>query len=62
MAREIGPTYLQVFCPCPTNYKFRPEEVQNRIKEREKDGTYVTREYITPEAQELLNRLEEGTV
>jgi len=61
VAREIGPTYLQVFCPCPTNYKFKPEETIERIKKREKDGTYQIREYISPAARELLTRLEEKT-
>ncbi|MFZ5641700.1 MAG: thiamine pyrophosphate-dependent enzyme [Bacillota bacterium] len=60
VAREVGPTYLQVFCPCPTNYKFKPRKVIEKIKKREKDGTYQNREYITPAAQELLTRLEEG--
>lgn len=61
VAREVGPTYLQVFCPCPTNYKFKSREVIKRIKQREKDGTYQNREYIAPEAQEFLTRLEEET-
>jgi pyruvate ferredoxin oxidoreductase beta subunit len=60
VAREVGPTYLQIFCPCPTNYKFKPSETLAKIKEREKSGTYQVREYISPEAQELLTRLEEG--
>ena len=62
VARETGPSYVQVFCPCPTNYKFNPQEAPERIKAREKDGTYSAREYISPEAQEYLNRLEEGTI
>ncbi|GFP27256.1 MAG: Oxalate oxidoreductase subunit beta [Actinobacteria bacterium] len=60
VAREIGPTYLQVFCPCPTNYKFKPQETVAKIKQREKEGTFQTREYITLEAQKLLTKLEEG--
>lgn len=59
-ARELGPTYIQVFAPCPTNYKFKPNETIAKIKQREKEGTYVIREYIAPEAQELFTRLEEG--
>ncbi|MHB8170718.1 MAG: thiamine pyrophosphate-dependent enzyme [Thermincolia bacterium] len=59
-ARELGPTYIQVFAPCPTNYKFKPNETIAKIKQREKEGTYEIREYITPEAQEFLTRLEEG--
>lgn len=60
VAREVGPTYLQVFCPCPTNYKFQPRQTVKRIKERERAGTYVTKEYISLEALERLNRLEGG--
>ncbi len=58
VARETGPSYVQVFCPCPTNYKFKPPEAIKIVKAREKDGTYISREYISPEAQELLKRLE----
>lgn len=59
VARDIGPTYLQIYDPCPTNYKFKPSEVVARIKQQEKEGIFQTREYISPEAQELLNKLEE---
>ncbi len=59
-ARELGPSYIQVFAPCPTNYKFKPNETISKIKLREKEGTYETKEYITAEAQELFARLEEG--
>jgi len=60
VAREVGPTYIQIFAPCPTNYKFKNNETIQKIKEREKDGTYVMREYITPEAQEYLDKVEGG--
>ncbi len=60
IAREIGPTYIQIFGPCPTNYKFKPQETVARIKQREKDGTYQVREYLTPEAQAFLSQTEEG--
>lgn len=60
VAREIGPTYVQIYCPCPTNYKFKPGETIARLKEREKDGTYQVKEYISPKAQELIDQLEGG--
>lgn len=60
VAREVGPTYVQIFAPCPTNYKFKPQETLSRVKQREKDGTYQNREYISPEAQEYLAALEGG--
>jgi len=59
-ARELGPTYIQVFSPCPTNYKFKPNETISKIKQREKDGTYETKEFLTAEAKELFASLEEG--
>lgn len=52
VAREVGPTYVQIFCPCTTNYKFPPGESLIKAKETE-----VT-EYITPEAKEYLKRVE----
>lgn len=54
VAREIGPTYVQIFCPCSTNYKFPPAESLKRAKETE-----IT-EYMTPEAKELIERIEKG--
>lgn len=60
VAREVGPTYVQIFAPCPTNYKFKPHDTINKIKQREKDGTYQIREYISPEAQAYLAAVEGG--
>jgi pyruvate ferredoxin oxidoreductase beta subunit len=60
VAREIGPTYVQIFAPCPTNFKFKPNETVTRLKKQEKEGIFQPREYISPEAQELLNKLEGG--
>ena len=59
-AREVGPSYVQIFSPCPTNYKFKPQELMVRIKQREKEGLFKSKEYITTAAQEYLARLEEG--
>lgn len=59
-ARELGPSYIQVYAPCPTNYKFKPNETIDKIKLREKEGTYEIKEYISGEAQELFASLEEG--
>jgi pyruvate ferredoxin oxidoreductase beta subunit len=58
VAREIGPTYVQIFAPCPTNYKFKPNETLTRLKILKKEGVFQPREYISQEAQELLNKLE----
>jgi pyruvate/2-oxoacid:ferredoxin oxidoreductase beta subunit len=43
---------VQIFCPCSTNYKFPPAETLAKAKETE-----VT-EYMTPEAQALLEEME----
>jgi len=60
VAREIGPTYVQIFVPCPTNFKFKPQETLAKAKQKEKDQTYPLREFITPEAQAYLAALEGG--
>ena len=52
VAREIGPTYLQIYVPCPTNYKFSPRETLKRAKEREE-----IKEYISPEAEKLIKEV-----
>ncbi len=49
VAREIGPTYLQIYVPCPTNYKFPPSETLKRAKEHEE-----TTEYISAEAEKCI--------
>ncbi|MBU4533557.1 MAG: thiamine pyrophosphate-dependent enzyme [Eubacteriales bacterium] len=58
VAREIGPSYVQIFCPCPTNFKFRSAEVLQKIRERQKEGTFQVREYVSPEAEAYLAGLE----
>lgn len=55
VAREIGPTYVQIFCPCSTNYKFPPSETLKRAKETE------IKEYMTAEAKALIAELERGS-
>ncbi|MBS3994802.1 MAG: ferredoxin oxidoreductase, partial [Alkaliphilus sp.] len=51
-AREVGPSYLQIFTPCPTNYKLKSNEVLNLLKKREKAETYATTEFLSTEAEE----------
>lgn len=57
-AREVGPSYVQIFSPCPTNYKFKPQETVSRIKQHEQEGLFKVREYISTEAQNYLASLE----
>src|SRR5690606_38531490 len=33
VAREIGPTYVQIYTPCPTNMKFPPDHTVKIAKE-----------------------------
>ncbi len=52
VAREVGPTYVQIYCPCATNYKFDPSETLKRTKADEQ-----IREYMSPDAKELIEGL-----
>lgn len=58
VAREVGPTYVQMFCPCPTNYRFRSSEAVAQVSQRRKEGTYVFEEHITSEAQRVIDASE----
>ncbi|PKM84731.1 MAG: ferredoxin oxidoreductase [Firmicutes bacterium HGW-Firmicutes-11] len=53
LAREVGPTYVQIYTPCPTNLKFPPNQTLNIAKEAEKDY-YSYEELMTPEAKDYL--------
>jgi pyruvate ferredoxin oxidoreductase beta subunit len=55
IAREIGPTYVQIYTPCPTNFKFPPDRTVKVAKEAEA-GYYSFDEFISPEAQEYLQK------
>ncbi|MCG8499924.1 MAG: thiamine pyrophosphate-dependent enzyme [Firmicutes bacterium] len=58
-AREVGPSYVQIFSPCPTNYKFKSHESVAMAKAREKDGTYSMVEYVSDNARSFLEGLKE---
>jgi pyruvate ferredoxin oxidoreductase beta subunit len=58
VAREVGPTYIQLLTPCPTNYKLRPNEAVERAKQRRQDGSYTHYEHLTAEAQRLIEESE----
>jgi pyruvate ferredoxin oxidoreductase beta subunit len=60
IAREIGPTYVQLYTPCPTNYKFKPSETLDVVREREKQGVFQWVEYFSPEAKEFMQQSEEA--
>lgn len=62
VAREVGPTYVQMFVPCPTNYRYRSNEAVSVVAQRRKDGSYVFSEYASAEAQSVIDASEkEGT-
>ena len=53
VAREVGPTYVQIYTPCPTNLKFAPDKTVQVAKDAEA-GYYSFEEFISPEAQDYL--------
>ena len=55
IARKIGPTYIQIFTPCPTNLKIKPSETRKLATERSKID-YQFREYISEEAKSYLEK------
>lgn len=57
VAREVGPTYVQMFTPCPTNLKFPPAETLQVARDAQK-GPYAFAEFVTPEAASFLSSVE----
>lgn len=53
IAREIGPTYVQIYTPCPTNMKLPSNETIKVAKEAE-SNYYSFDEYISAEAENYL--------
>ncbi|MFW6244507.1 MAG: thiamine pyrophosphate-dependent enzyme [Fibrobacterota bacterium] len=58
VAREVGPTYVQVYTPCPTNLKFAPDQTIKIARDAEK-SYYAFEEYITEDASSYLKSLSE---
>lgn len=56
IAREIGPTYIQIHTPCPTNLKMKSSEGITHAQERLKTD-YAFKEYFTPEAESYLKKI-----
>lgn len=61
-ARTIGPSYVQIYCPCPTNFKFKPQETLEKAKEREREGSYIIREFMTEETRKHFERIDGGGI
>jgi pyruvate ferredoxin oxidoreductase beta subunit len=55
-AREIGPTYVQIYTPCPTNLKFPPNKTIEAAKEAKK-SYYRYEEHITEAARDYLREI-----
>ncbi len=57
VAREVGPTFIQIHTPCPTNLKIPSEESIKAAKESEKER-YAFSEHISENAKTYLSSLE----
>jgi pyruvate ferredoxin oxidoreductase beta subunit len=57
IAREVGPTYVQVYAPCPTNLKFSPGQTLGAAKDAEKTY-YQYEEFMTDAARAYLEGLQ----
>lgn len=55
ISREVGPTYVQIYTPCPTNMKLPSNETINVAKEAERDY-YSFDEYFSAEAEKYAHR------
>ncbi len=54
IARDVGPTYIQIHTPCPTNLKIKPSESREYARDRF-NADYTFREYFSTEASDYLN-------
>ncbi|MCW7753486.1 thiamine pyrophosphate-dependent enzyme [Desulfobotulus sp. H1] len=59
LARELGPTYVQIYTPCPTNMKFSPADTLRIAKEAGK-AHYAFEEFMTEEAALRIAAMEGG--
>ena len=60
VAREIGPTFVQLYTPCILEIGKQSMEGLDEMKDSEQiGGRFVQKEYITDEAQKLIDHLKE---
>jgi pyruvate ferredoxin oxidoreductase beta subunit len=58
IAWEVGPTFVQLYTPCILEIGKQSMEGLDEMKDSEKiGGRFVQREYVTPEAQVVIDRL-----
>lgn len=55
LAREHGPTYVQIYTPCPTNLKFPPGKTLETARLAAK-GYYAFEEFISPRLKTVADR------
>ena len=56
LAREIGPTYVQIYTPCPTNLKVPSHQTLKMAREAEK-GYYGFEEFLSSEGEKFLDAM-----
>ena len=62
VAREVGPTFVQLYTPCILEIGKQSMEGLDEMKDSESiGGRFVQKEYITDEAQKLLDSIKEET-
>jgi len=60
IAREVGPTFVQLYTPCILEIGKQSMEGLDEMKDSEQiGGRFVKREYITDEAQAVIDRLKQ---
>ena len=58
IAREVGPTFVQLYTPCILEIGKQSMEGLDEMKDSEKIGErFVAKSYITDEAQAVIDRL-----
>lgn len=53
IAREVGPSYVQIYTPCPTNLKFSPGNTI-KVAQDAQNGVYQFSEFYSPDAERFL--------
>ncbi|MHB1398922.1 MAG: thiamine pyrophosphate-dependent enzyme [Trichloromonadaceae bacterium] len=53
IAREVGPSYVQIYTPCPTNLKFSPGNTI-KVAQAAQNGVYQFSEFYSPDAERFL--------
>jgi pyruvate ferredoxin oxidoreductase beta subunit len=58
IAREVGPTFVQLYTPCILEIGKQSMEGLDEMKDSEKiGGRFVARSYVTDAAQAVIDRL-----